>query len=549
MASTSLVEPYWARLTSNAENYAQQCYSSKSKRMLDCTLFVKDHLPGSTNQKARCPFNPEICRTDTTNLYLDSGLLDSGKHFGLNTAPSERTLFRSVLHCAPLVTEGYTSTRNTADANYTRYHYGSIVADETSEDITYEYLSRDSQYESGEGFGLYGALRGYGSNFVLANIGSVVDKHTTDVNRSAFVPIPELFRSDGDLEIIFLVGNGIQFYEQTEDAWYRVTDLGNEIFDNTWEGTRTLYLPEEAASPLACVQQFQFCNTALAPEKQCGPLASWNDAVDESASLFNITGSNEDEYLTTDSAASQFFWIVLQMNYAASKLQTLLQTLGPESLASKANLIQGIMGRLPSNQWQLDVTHWWSTYLASVQAAFVETAIGPSDPTGELDQYKEAPWNDHVRKLCNSQKILSSSYTSFSMFGLCFTYAMGILLIVASYAAEPICACLYRRFKFREYAHLEWTTNATLHFQRMAYQGIDSGEWTGEMDSIPMTKAGEMLAELPMRAAATVPHDVSEKGTTDQTGRSREDIELDSLIGGDDGVVVVSSPNDSTGRN
>lgn len=134
------------------------------------------------------------------------------------------------------------------------------------------------------------------------------------------------------------------------------------------------------------------------------------------------------------------------------------------------------------------------------------------------------------------------------MFGLCFTYATGVLLIVASYVAEPICACLYRRFKFREYAHLEWTTNATLHFQRMAYQGINSGEWTGEMDNIPMTKAGEMLAELPMRAAATVPHDVSGKGSTaDQTEQSHEDVELDSLIGGDDGVVV-SSPNDPAGR-
>lgn len=232
-----------------------------------------------------------------------------------------------------------------------------------------------------------------------------MDKHTTDINSSAFVPIPELFRSDGDIEIIFLVGNGVQFYEQTEDPWYRVTALGKQIVDHTWEGTRKLYSPEEAASPLACVEQYQFCNTALTPDKQCGPLASWNDAVTESALLFNITGSQdvEDEYVTTNPAAIQFFWIVLQMNYAAGKLQTLLQTLGPQSLASKANLIQGIMGRLPSNQWQFDVTHWWSTYLASIQAAFVETAIGPSDPTGELEQYKDLPWNDHTRKLCNSQ--------------------------------------------------------------------------------------------------------------------------------------------------
>lgn len=131
------------------------------------------------------------------------------------------------------------------------------------------------------------------------------------------------------------------------------------------------------------------------------------------------------------------------------------------------------------------------------------------------------------------------------MFGLCFTYAMGILIIAASYAAEPICACLYRRFKYREYAHLEWTTNATLHFQRMAYQGIDSGEWTGQMDDIPRTKPGEMLAELPMRATAAVPYDVSEKSNaSDQSTHTHEEIELDSLIDSDDAADTVSLPHD-----
>lgn len=171
MSSTSLVEPYKARLVSNAENYAQQCYSSKSTRMFDCTLFVKDHLPGSINHKAPCPFKPEMCRSGSSNLYLDSGLLDSGKHFGFNTEPNDRILFRSVLQCAPLVTKGYTSTRTTAHANYTRYHYGSTHVDAsgfTPDDMTYEYLSRDAQYENVEESGLYDILRSDGQRFVLS---------------------------------------------------------------------------------------------------------------------------------------------------------------------------------------------------------------------------------------------------------------------------------------------------------------------------------------------------------------------------------------------
>lgn len=108
--SETLIAPYLARTVSNAENYAQQCYSTESTHMFDCTSFVKDRLPGSINQDAPCPFDTKICRTASSNLRLDTGLLDSGKHFGLNMAPNERIMFRNVLQCAPLVTEGYSST-------------------------------------------------------------------------------------------------------------------------------------------------------------------------------------------------------------------------------------------------------------------------------------------------------------------------------------------------------------------------------------------------------------------------------------------------------
>lgn len=136
------------------------------------------------------------------------------------------------------------------------------------------------------------------------------------------------------------------------------------------------------------------------------------------------------------------------------------------------------------------------------------------------------------------------------MFGLCFTYAAGILIIFVSYATGPIFAYLYRRYKLGEYAHVEWTTNATFHFQRMVYQGIESGEWTGELDDIPRTKPGEILAELPMRTTATVSHDVLGKNSTsDQDDQTHEVLELDSLVDSDDAVEMVSLPFDSTDRN
>lgn len=96
------------------------------------------------------------------------------------------------------------------------------------------------------------------------------------------------------------------------------------------------------------------------------------------------------------------------------------------------------------------------------------------------------------------QKILSTEYVSFSLFGLCFTYVTGTLIIVVSYILEPIYACMYRRNKYGEYTYLEWTTTETLQLQRTSYQGIGSGTWLGHTEAIPRTTTGENLANLPL---------------------------------------------------
>lgn len=96
------------------------------------------------------------------------------------------------------------------------------------------------------------------------------------------------------------------------------------------------------------------------------------------------------------------------------------------------------------------------------------------------------------------QKILSTEYVSFGLFGLCFTYVTGVLIILVSYILEPIYACLYRRNKYGEYTYLEWTTTETLQLQRTSYQGIGSGTWLGQTEAIPRTTTGEKLANLPL---------------------------------------------------
>ena len=98
----------------------------------------------------------------------------------------------------------------------------------------------------------------------------------TSADPSTFTPIDELLRSDGDLVLMFLSGNGVYFYEKSNDPWYRATrDNGNGI-----------YQTDVAASPLGCVQQFQFCDGG----SKCGTLASLVDAAADAAPLFMLVG-------------------------------------------------------------------------------------------------------------------------------------------------------------------------------------------------------------------------------------------------------------------
>lgn len=125
----------------NAANYAQQCYSSNATGTLDCTTFVKSRLQFSSILNASCPFSDNICRSNNSNLLLDSGLISSDD-FGLNMPSSQRMFRREVLHCAPLRTDGFSSNVSTEYHNYTRYLYGGT----SGFNYTYQVENLDATY-------------------------------------------------------------------------------------------------------------------------------------------------------------------------------------------------------------------------------------------------------------------------------------------------------------------------------------------------------------------------------------------------------------------
>lgn len=83
------------------------------------------------------------------------------------------------------------------------------------------------------------------------------------------------------------------------------------------------------------------------------------------ADLFDTTEEalwNEEDPSAYNPSASRFHWFIALMTLSVPSFTTILQQLGASpSLVSTHNLLSGVMGPLPDNQWQLEVMHWWAT--------------------------------------------------------------------------------------------------------------------------------------------------------------------------------------------
>lgn len=217
-------------------------------------------------------------------------------------------------------------------------------------------------------------------------------------------PIPELFRDDADLLITFLTGDGVEFTSSNNDPWYRGMVPGANWSSGFSDETFPGWYPEEAASPLGCLQRWQFCN---ANEDHCGPFKGFIDVQIQSAHLFNL--SEEADLVSTVGASDnanpvgdRFLWFISITALVASDVAGIVTQLASFSLSSRQNMVEGFMGPLPDNQWQLDVEHWFATWLAAMQASVVNVAVGVGDEA--LRPYAIAPNSTYVQEsMCKSQ--------------------------------------------------------------------------------------------------------------------------------------------------
>lgn len=120
----NVLSPWYAEKATSYANYAQRCYSSRSTRDA-CAPFVQRQLLSSIDRNASCPFKKGICRHENSNIYLDTGHLNSQADLGINGPVDFQFTLRIITHCAPILSRNHEEVvKYSEDKPYVKYLFG-----------------------------------------------------------------------------------------------------------------------------------------------------------------------------------------------------------------------------------------------------------------------------------------------------------------------------------------------------------------------------------------------------------------------------------------
>ncbi|KAJ4367113.1 hypothetical protein N0V83_007643 [Neocucurbitaria cava] len=501
----TLLLPSQSEKASKFLNYGMQCYTNETHAD-GCNLYIKPKLPLVSTRGLACPYGDNICTLENDNLVMDTGLLDSLEHLGINTAPEHRFQLRFLHTCAPLKTKGYTSDYNDSDYGAVkRYHYGDIANFHQVNNWTFE-LPVDNAYIPGDNTSSADIPRleyslGTQHHYSTPN-------ETLLPGANTWSPIDALKRDDADVYLLFMSADGIHYAGPTDDPWFSAHKNASEIHYQKTKDQFDAWLQDEPLGVMACTQQVQYCNPSLPEGERCEPLRGGADPR---------KAENVKKIFPTDDHFSVIEWVDNIWVYGVYTISATVGFIGASALRARYGLSYGYSAPLPDDQWQLEAEHWIKGTLASLQDVFVEAANGIPEA---LEDFRQPPLADETvaQNLCVNQKIVSTNYSSFNVLGLSLILIIGVIVVVLDMGLEPTVAWWQRRTYAKHqardegypsdkiahplYAALEWNQTSILQLQRHAQEEAGFGEWTRCATDVPVTEPRQLLAGLDLRRIA-----------------------------------------------
>jgi hypothetical protein len=284
---------------------------------------------------------------------------------------------------------------------------------------------------------------------------------------SSWEPAAPLNRTDADLHMIFIAPNSILYETPVDDPVFSAHLISN-ISTTDSQGRGTVYYEADYyLGIIACADQHQICRGAT-----CTQLSGRSSVLSSSQGLAMIQKG------------------ILQRIAFASTFTGMSQVIAGRSataLRASETVIGINQASLPANQWQIEVSSWFSTGLVMLQHSLREYVA----PTNLLPgTYIVEPQNPIEQAMCFSQKNQTTNGTiSFSVLGLAIILIVGTLVILASFVLETVVGWIGLK------SHLDWVLDDKLQLQRMVFEARGVS-WTNTQGSIPVTEAGERFPSL-----------------------------------------------------
>ena len=289
-------------------------------------------------------------------------------------------------------------------------------------------------------------------------------------NESSFIPVPQFHRDDADVSIL-LLNKALAYTGEVKDPWFRAQVRGPSSL-----GINETWLPSETTSGVACIEQYQFCNTT-----HCSA----------------PSGLYEHDYLSpppgldfnaNQLATYKLFWKFLSY----MRLDYTLRILKNEILLANQRVYGGfrISSALPNNQWEIEMENLFNISMAGLQLNAQSHATPYNSeirPGAHLHQFILPPSTLEQKRICNNQKVRSSLYASFNILGLALIISLSSLIILLNLSLPRLAGWFQRRLGKCEISRLGWIDDDILQTQRIALQGKGIGPWDGKRDAVPVT--------------------------------------------------------------
>lgn len=290
---------------------------------------------------------------------------------------------------------------------------------------------------------------------------------------SDFIPIPALQIKDADITLIMLV-NCAEYTAPVSDSWFYAHEKGYETVKSE---NVTRYWAWPPSNVMACTVQHQVCSVG---PNLCSPFMG----------LSQLKQYN----LAAEGSVLEPIWYYFLRALGNTELDYMTGTLGSASLQAEANVSYAqrvYSAPLPDLQWQTEVVGWVQFTLSNVQRLLYQFANGPSDLS--LSSVMTKPPYRDAFDVCHAQKIKDSNYYCFSVLGLVFTLASGLLIIIVNFSLPTVVGWTQHRANKGTYKKQQWTEDYVLHIQRLAYQNLGIGNWHGHDHAVPTTDAEELV--------------------------------------------------------